>query len=376
MSGDLKTRVLEMVGKEQAMEASRRSFDSEVATARDHFQSMMDCMEADDMFGFHHAIQARIDRPSFDASFEIACRENPSVANDARVAALRGGSTIPSVGSRPKTEAVTDLFFLPVTGRDVEIREFLSLASNIRRMEQVFVEAGVMRDGATLTIGDATIHPEAAVNATPGGIRTLARAFDRFNRSAPSASAREELSGELDDFVTVCGSVSGPVVSRGVTTVLLVGSYAREYDLSAPFEVDALTEEISMMDVGGDNDDLFSALSSSLSAVSGLSVGKPSWLGRACSDAAVRNVLTVLSAEAAFYGLDVESSGFDGLAMADRGNSVLVEASLDGVSLGPVAYPRSVVALDQAFPVHALGAMARGEIPGGHLEHSRSVYLN
>nr|WP_250807277.1 hypothetical protein [Neorhizobium tomejilense] len=376
MGGLLKDRILKVVTNERAMEASRSAFALEVENSRATFQAMMDSLYTEDLFGFHRAVQDEIDRPSFDASFEMACRKNPLVAASARREALRGGSCIPGRGARPGVEAMTDLFFLPITGPSSQIQKIASDVLVMTAMENAFLDSGVMAEAATLTLSATPVRPDSVVNATPGGLREVAQAFNDFRYANRPANRRGRLEAAIEDFETVCDNLSDVRTARGTVTMLIAGSYAREYDTSGPLVPDGLTMQIANCDFGDEHKEALDSLTAKLSEIAGMEVGRPHWLGRACAAAAVQNTMAIFEAEAKFYGLDVRENGFDGVGIVQRGDTTLVEASLDEISLGPVPYPSKLAELDPSYPVEAFGDIAKEAIPCGHLEHGRSAYLN
>jgi hypothetical protein len=352
------------------------AYAREIADLGPRMQSMLDSLHVGDIGEFHATLQSEIDNPAFDAAFEIACDDNPHLAEVAFREAIRGAGVSSVHGATQGIERISDVFFLPVTGPVEDIERLVSDASSMAALERSFRDAGLVAAGGRVALADIAIRPDVAIHATPGTLRDLHSAFEDFLASPGTAVDRSALEGEVEDFETFC--VPGDHVdgAKGIATLLLVGFYSREYQVTTEFDLDALTVQISTGDGEGNHVESLAAFAELASDITGLDVSLPHWLGRGCAASAVETVRTMMQSEAECYGKDLSLSGLDAVGCARRGEVYLVEGEIDGHILGPFPFAANLVQYEPEWISDRLEAMGRRVIPCGRLEHSRSARLN
>ncbi|MDW9481245.1 hypothetical protein GOB57_21610 [Sinorhizobium meliloti] len=338
-------------------------------------QAMLDRLDAGDLLGFHAALQEEVEDPAFDPAFVGVCADNPHLADAAMREALRGAAVTGMPGLEEGCERVTDVFVLPVTGSVADIHRLVADASAMSALERSFRDAGILAPGGRVALSDTPLRPHIVINATPGMLRTLHRAFDRFLGSAGTAADRNALEREVFNFETSCHPYDYVSEAKGTATLLLVGFYSREYTLTH-VEIDAMTSQINYDDVHGEHEEILEAFEELARDVTGLDIALPHWIGRGCAAAAFETVRSLMEAEAACYGKDLAVSGLDGIACARRGDVTLVEGEIAGQILGPFSFPANLVDFAPKWADARFTEMARAVMPSGRLEYGRSASLN
>ena len=372
----LRDRILHVVSDRSAMSSAASVFEEAVASRHDAIQCLIDSLETEDATSFHICLQQEIDHPAFDEAFRRACAANPDMADHALSEALRGASVVSGRGSRPECEAITDLFFLPVTGTPSDIRALVADPESMTALEASFRLSALATEEATLTLSDTPLRPDFVVNSTPASLRRIARAFEDFVKSGKTSGARAELEGDMADFETLCTPDTASACPKGTVTVLLAASYTREFDLTAEVDLDGLTVHLANEDPDSEFAEEMACFLDNARDATGLVVGKPHWLGRACAAAAVQAVYASLSAEAAFYGVDLGQRPLEGIAFAAKGEVTMVVGEVAGRTLGPFAFDTSLARHEPDWPAVQFESMAYQTMPSGHIENSRSAMLN
>ncbi|MCV9964714.1 hypothetical protein OIU34_22750 [Pararhizobium sp. BT-229] len=375
MSANAKSRVSSASSVDETA-ALNAGLAQDVIALAPRMQSLLDSLHIGDSMEFHAALQKELDDPAFDPAFKAACAKNPHLADAALREALRGAAVISKHGSENGCERITDIFVLPVTGPVERILELAGDASAMAALERSFRDAGLLAPDGRVALSDTPLRPDLVVNATPGVLRRLHRAFERFAGSKGAAADRAILEMEVDDFETACHPESRVNAARGTATFLFVGFYSREYRLTSFIELDAMTSQINNADAHGEHDECLEAFEELARDVTGLDVSLPHWPGRGCAAAALETVRAHMEAEALCYGKDLAVSGLDAIACARRGDVTLVEGEIDGNILGPFAFPASLVKFEPEWASESLEEMARAVLPSGRLEYGRSASLN
>lgn len=357
------------------------SFEDVIASAYDivdrssRIQSMLDSLHFGDLMEFHAALQKEVDDPAFDAAFTSACTANPHLGPSALREALRGAAVTGQV-SEEGCERVSDVFVLPVTGPIEDIHGLVADPSAMAALERSFRDAGMVAEGGLIALSDTPLRPDIVVNATPGALRQLHRALERFAGSERTTADRAVLERGVGDFETACHPDEFVSDIRGAATMLIVGFYTREYRYSNIDKLDAMTVQINNADAYDEYADNLEAFVELADEFSGLEVDLPHWLGRGCAAAAYETVRSQMQAEAACYGKELSVSGLDGIACARRGDFTLVEGEIDGQILGPFSFPASLVEFEPEWVNDRFIGMARSLLPAGRLEYARSASLN
>jgi hypothetical protein len=375
MTVTTRTKV-EMILDVEDYRAAGIAFAREITDLGPRMQSMLDSLHMGDIGEFRAAVQAEVDNPAFDAAFEIACDNNPHLADVAFREALRGAGVSSVHGEAKGVERISDVFFLPVTGPVEDIHRLVSDASSMAALERSFSDTGLVAPGGRVALADIALRPDVVVHATPGTLRDLHSAFAEFVASPGTAADRSLLEGEVDDFETFCVPEGQVSEAKGIATMLLVGFYSRVYAVMTEFDIDALTVQISTGDGEGNHVESLAAFAELAADITGLDVALPHWLGRGCAAAAVETVRTMMEAEAECYGKELSVSGLDGVGCAQRGDVYLVEGEIDRRILGPFSFAANLVRYDPEWVSDRFEGMARAVIPSGRLEHSRSARLN
>jgi hypothetical protein len=237
------------------------------------------------------------------------------------------------------------------------------------------VDSGVTFEGSHIDFAPVIISPFAASKASPHLLRSVSQAFlDRLNGGV-NVSSEVALATELTRLNRTTG-LNSPINQHGVSTVLMACFYEREYDLSGELLVDPLTQQLAMMDTETDDVNAIEAFQQLSNEGHQIKIGLPHWLGRACSAAAVQSIQTALENEAVALGFDLPEFGFDGIAFTETGNQFVVEAELDGTTIGPVTVSSELGEYDKHHLVAYTAALGRTFLPTGQLENNRSFMLN
>lgn len=372
MSANAKSRVSSVV--ETA--ALNVGLAHDVIALAPRMQSILDSLHIGDTMEFHAALQKEVDDPAFDLAFKAACAKNPHLSDAARREALRGAGVTSGHGSEFGCERISDVFFLPVTGPIEDILALSCDASAMAALERSFRDAGLLTQAGRLALSDTPLQPDLVVNATPGALRRLHRALERFSGSDGTVADRAVLEREVDDFEAACHPEGQVSEARGTATLLFAGFYSREYRLTSFIELDAMTAQINSADADGDHTESLEAFEEIARDVTGLDVSPPHWLGRGCAASAIETVRSNMEAEALCYGKDLAVSGLDAIACARRGDVTLVEGEIGGNILGPFTFPTSLVEFEPEWASESLEEMARAVLPSGRLEYGRSASLN
>jgi len=375
MSQADRDRILATISDPAAMAAISMDFEDRIAGKSATLGSMMESLEAGDEYSFCTGLQSELDDPVFDAAFERSLLEYPSLASHATLLAMRGASVRVTHETGSGCDRAVDLFAITVTGHVDDIAEAVSNPTSMAALERAFHQSGLAAPSTRVVLSDTPVDPVAAASTSPGLLRDLLRSFDRFDRSAGTGDDRAELEGEVADFEVF--SFDGlPPEKRGVTTVLLFGAAVMEVHPRQQFLPDGLVSQISTDDEEGLHEAAVAAFEELADAATGLEVARPHWFGRALASAALEGVRHSMEAEAACYGLDLSSCGMDGVSMATRQDTILVEGTVQGRTLGPFPVPAVLAEMETEWFVSAVTALGRTLLPGGHLEHGRSAVLN
>lgn len=373
----LKDRIVDFVNANGPVADNAAAMEAATRAKRAAFQSLMDSLVMEDYMAFHSALRSEIDDPVFDMAFKQALTENPQVAQIGMTEVIKGASVVSSRGSRPVTENLTSLFFIPVTGTTEAIYRLTEGGISMSSVERAMADSGLTVPEGDLAISDALLDPSAVVNASPATVRYLATAFDRFNKSGGTVTSHLDLEGAVDEFDALCAPSRPPRENAASceVTLLLVGGYTREFDHTSDHALDGLTTHLVNEDMFGEYDDQMEAFRNLAEDAIGLKVGKPYWMGRACAAAAIQSIETSLKAEAAFYGHEGDIP-FDSVSYCERGAVTMVEGVFAGNMLGPFAFDTAQCRLDPIWHHAAIDALALEIAPSGHMEHGRSAMLN
>lgn len=374
MGVSLKERIVEAVIDSREESLRDKASERDVAA----FQHMMDTLFTEDYMGFHYALQDQLDRPEFDRLLQETCRANPHFAGFLFREALRGSSTISNVDPSTGAETITDVFFFPVTGSRSDIERMLGDGKAMSAIENAFMESGLVSPYASVHVADMAILPDVAVHARPGEHRRLTKAFEDYWTAGETPAARLRTQESIREFERSCHSGSQGQVAAGneSVTVLLAASYRRVITPHESAELDGLMAQVAGSGYANEFEDQLEEFELLAEDDTGLRIGRPHLLGRACAAAGVQSIMVALDTEANFFGTDIRSAGLDGVAVAYRDGFCVVEGEVDGNILGPYAFPAQIASHEPDWPEQSLSSISRTMKPSGHLEHGVSARLN
>jgi hypothetical protein len=361
----------------ETVEFASRLFDDAVRSKASRLIDVDTAHYHDDMAGFSAIVRTELDADTFDAALDLYLDEHrvpPPAAARIRTLSLQFSMQDSGPMDRDGMQTITDIFFIPVSGE----RSVLEGAYGSPAMGTMIVDAlhqsGLTLDRSTIVLGGELLDVDAVAATSACAGFSLTRGFASFAEGDHGADARAYLDHVIADLVVTDSEASRR--AYGPSSMLIVGSYVRAYNHREHIDMDGLTALIHGTEETYEARETASRFSDQLDgAFSGIRIGLPRWLGLACSEAASDHAVSMLRWEADQVGLE-DGTAYDEIAIEQIGDEIVVEASRNGYTLGPVSVPTRLVSHDPATFMRLTATAGKSLVPGGHLSTGRSMALN